>query len=198
MLFVDGAVALQWLVCWLCICLLSACPTNVSCCPAVCFLWLSSPVFVCLSASLPGCQLAASVCLLSGPFTDSQWLREAWSVSLSWPDFKIDSLARTPCTHYIAKTGLSLFDSIVLMSGPRWDLTHLWVMASLNHWCLQLFSNFQLIGTHTHTHTLGHTVPDCLMKGATLDALFINRTSVGRFIFWIILISDLLDDVASV
>lgn len=65
-------------------------------------------LFVCLSVCLPGCQFPMSICLLSRHFTDSQWLREAWSASLSWLDFKIDSLARTPCTHNITKTGLSL------------------------------------------------------------------------------------------
>lgn len=66
-------------------------------------------LFVCFSVALSGRQLAVSIRLLSRQFTDSQWLREAWSASLSWPDFKIDSLARTPCTDNIAKTGLSLY-----------------------------------------------------------------------------------------
>lgn len=128
-------------------------------------LWLSCFCFVCLSVSRPGCQWATSVCLLSRPFTGSRWLREAWSVSLSWPDFKIDCLARTPCSHSIAENRAFLVTALVpIMSGPRSDqasdMTHwlwdMWVRTIIEaHRRCHNASDCQL-REHIHTHTLGH------------------------------------------
>ena len=126
-------------------------------------MWLFVPA--CCSVSRPGCQLAVPVCLLSRHFTDSQWLRAAWSASLSWPDFKIDGLARTPWTHSIAKTGLSLYSvrSHVrpsLRSGFEYDSLVMRLMSDrLREQTVEgnshrhNASDCHLTGTHTHPHT---------------------------------------------
>lgn len=137
--------------------LFAAARINVSHCHAqICRVTFMS-AFVRLSVSAPGCQLTASVCLLPRPLTDSRWRGEAWSVSLSWPDFKIDGLARTPRTHSIGKTGLSLLGDIVPTSSPRCyqasEMTHLWVMVWLNRWSLQSLRWCVWIWVNRKTHT---------------------------------------------
>lgn len=94
-------------------CFLPACPyaTVTDVCCDIFNIW------VCLQRAL------ASICQLSGLFTNAHWLRKARGVDLSLPDFKKRWLGTTPRAHSSTQTRLPLLCAVVLMSGPHSDQT---------------------------------------------------------------------------
>lgn len=89
--------------CWNCSALtrriFPACPHATA--AVVCYLTvrLFFNIWACLQPA------PASLCLLSGPFTNAHWLRTARSVDLSWPDFKKRWLGTTPTRNPALRQG---------------------------------------------------------------------------------------------